>query len=87
MIPMFIVIRIRNSRHKFGLWVPIFLLWLLLLPLVLVLLPFFVIGCLIVRVNPWRACVAGWQLLTGLAGTHVHIDKEQAQEKVLVRII
>ena len=87
MIPLFIVIRIRNARHKFGLWVPIFLLWLLLLPLVLVLLPFAVIACLIIRINPLRVCRTGWQLLNALAGTHVQIDKEQQQEKVLVRII
>jgi len=87
MIPLFAVIRIRNARHRLGLWVPLFLLWLLLLPLLLVLLPFFVIACLIARMNPLRACVTGWQVLSGLPGTHIEIEKQRSQGKVLVRII
>jgi hypothetical protein len=43
-----------------------------------------VIGCIIARMNPWRVFVAGWQLLTGLRGTH--IEFEQEQNKVLLRI-
>jgi hypothetical protein len=87
MIPLFVVIRIRNARSRFGLWLPLFLLWLLLLPLVLVLLPFFVIACLIMLRNPFRGLVTGWRFLSGLAGTHIEIEKRQQQEKVLVRII
>jgi hypothetical protein len=71
--------------RKFGLWLPLFLLWLLLLPLALLLLPFFVIGCLVARMNPWRVFIAAWQLITGLRGTH--IEFEQAKSKVLLRIM
>jgi len=85
MIPLFVVIRIRNARHRFGLWLPLFLVWLLLLPVVVLLLPFFVIACLIARMNPLRVFATGWRLLSGLAGTHIEIEKQQ--EKVLLRII
>jgi hypothetical protein len=87
MIPLFAVIRIRNARHRFGLWLPLCLLWLLVLPLVLVLLPFFVIACLIISTNPFRVLAIGWRVLSGLAGTHIEIEKQQTQEKFLVRII
>jgi len=86
MIPLFVVIRIRNARHRFGLWLPLFLVWLLL-PLVLLLLPVFVIACLMARANPFRFLVRGWQLLSGLAGTHIEIEKQQQQERILLRII
>lgn len=85
MIPLFAVIRIRTARHRFGLWLPLFLLWLLLLPLVLVLLPLFVIASLIARMNPLRVLLTGWRVLSGLAGTHIEIEKHQ--ERVLLRII
>jgi hypothetical protein len=85
MIPLFAILRVHTSRRRrFGLWLPLFLLWLLLLSLALLLLPIFVIGCLIARMNPWRVFIAGWQVLTGLRGTH--IEFEQAQSKVLLRI-
>ena len=85
MIPLFVILRIHAHGHrKFGLWLPLFLVWLLLLPLAILLLAIFVIGCIIARMNPWRVFVAGWQLLTGLRGTH--IEFEQEQNKVLLRI-
>ena len=86
MIPLFVVIRLRTrGRRHFGLWLPLFLAWLLLLPLALVLLPFFVIGCLLARMNPWRTFVTGWQVLCGLTGTHLEV--EHAERKFLLRII
>jgi len=86
MIPLVIVMRLRTRRQRqFGLWLPLFLVWLLLLPLVLVLLPFFVIGCLIARMNPWRVFVTGWQIIAGLRGTH--IEFEHGRQAVMLHIV
>jgi uncharacterized integral membrane protein len=86
MIPLLVILKIRNQRrHNFRLWVPLFLLWLVLLPVVLVLLPLFVIGCLIVAMNPFRALLAFWQVLTGLRGMHLEVDSRDSQ--ILIRII
>lgn len=86
MIPLFLVLGFRIGGHRnFRLWLPLFLIWLLLLPLVLVLLPLFFIGCLILRVNPLRAAATGWQILTGLAGTHIEI--RDPENYILIRII
>ena len=82
MIPLFVVIRVHTGGRRFGLWVPLFLAWLLLLPLVLVLLPFVVIGCLLARMNPWRLLKTGWQLLTGLNGTNVEVQHGERQVQV-----
>jgi hypothetical protein len=86
MIPLFVVVKYltRGKRH-FGLWIPLFLMWLLLLPLALLLLPLFVIGCLIARMNPWQVSKTGWQLLSGLSGTHV--EGEYERRGFLVRVI
>lgn len=86
MIPSFVVVRYftRSKRHL-GLWLPLFLVWLLLLPLALLLLPLFAIGCLIARMNPWRVFKTGWQFMSGLAGTHVEVEYER--RKFLVRVI
>jgi len=97
MIPLFAVIRIstRPDRRRFkpgskplpgwyGIWVPLFLVWLLLLPLVLVLLPLAMLALVMVRVNPFRALATFWQILSGLTGTHVEVNAPDAS--VLVRI-
>ena len=86
MIPLFAVIRFRTRRHRqLGLWLPLFLVWLLLLPVALLLLPFFVIACLVARMNPWRVFSTGWQVISGLTGTHIEV--EHAQTRVLIRIV
>jgi hypothetical protein len=86
MIPLMLVIAIRNYKHRgFRLWIPLFLLWLLLLPLVLVLLPLALIVLVVVGVNPFRAVAAGWQFLAGFRGTHIEVEDDRAF--VLVRIM
>jgi uncharacterized integral membrane protein len=85
MIPLFAVIRWNTGRRQLGLWLPLFLAWLLLLPLLLVLLPFFVIGCLLARMNPWRLIVTGWQLVTGLRGANIEL--QHGEKMFQVRMI
>jgi len=84
-IPLMMVVGFRTyKRHGFRLWIPLFLVWLLLLPLVLVLLPVAFIALVVVRINPFRALAAGWQILTGLRGTHIEVEDGNAL--VLIRI-
>jgi hypothetical protein len=86
MIPLVAVLKIHNQRrHNFRLWFPLFLLWLVLLPVILLLVPLFVIGSLIIAMNPFRALFAFWQVLTGLKGTHIEVDNRDSQ--ILIRII
>jgi hypothetical protein len=86
MIPLFAVIGFRTSRRQtFRLWLPLFLVWLLLLPLVLVLFPFFLVGCLILDMNAFSAIAAGWKVVAGLRGTHVEIN--DPRNYILLRLV
>lgn len=85
MIPLMLMVGIRPyNRRGFRLWIPLFLVWLLLLPLVLVLLPLAFLVLLLIRVNPFRAFLTGWQILAGMKGTHIEVQDGKAL--VLIRI-
>jgi hypothetical protein len=86
MIPFFAVIRfVTKSGRKPHIWVPLFLIWLLLAPLVIVLLPFAFIACLAFRINPFRACAVSWGFLSATRGTHIEVDTRKAS--FLIHII
>ena len=79
MIPFVAVVSLRNQQSRtFRLWIPLFLIWLLLLPLAILLSPFIFIACLVCRVNPWRGVALLWQILTALADTNVEVEHRSA---------
>ena len=79
MIPFVAVVSLRNQQSRtFRLWIPLFLIWLLLLPLAVLLSPFIIIACLVCRVNPWRGVRLLWQILTALADTNVEVEHHSA---------
>lgn len=79
MIPFVAVVSLRNEQSRtFRLWIPLFLIWLLLLPLAILLSPFIFIACLVCRVNPWGGVVLLWQILTALADTNVEVEHRSA---------
>ena len=67
------------------LWVPLFLLWLLLLPFALVLLPVVFVLCLFVDVDPFHALSLALSCIAALSGTHVEVDTPSAM--VLFQIL
>ncbi|MBU6296884.1 MAG: hypothetical protein KGJ79_04950 [Alphaproteobacteria bacterium] len=79
MIPLMMILRVRTNRgHFVRLWLPLFLLWLLVLPLLVLLAPFYLAFCIIARVNPLRWIAALWALLSATAGTHIEVDTPHA---------
>ena len=79
MIPLVAVVRLRNQDSRtFRLWIPLFLVWLLLLPLAILLSPFIFIACLACRVNPFRGVAVMWQILNALADTNVQVEHRSA---------
>jgi hypothetical protein len=60
MIPLIAMVTV-GGRSTY--WVPLALLWILLSPLVLLFFPLAV-----VRVNPFRAIAAAWQILSAANG-------------------
>ena len=87
MIPLVGVVSVRRwpRSRSFRLWIPLFLLWVLLLPWVLLALPVLFIVCLISGVNPFQAMAAFWGILAGFRDTHIEIDNRDAL--VLIRIL
>jgi uncharacterized membrane protein len=79
MIPLVAVVSLRNQESRtFRLWIPLFLIWLLLLPLAILLSPFVFIACLACRVNPFRGVAVMWQILNALADTNVQVEQRCA---------
>ena len=79
MIPFVAVVSLRNQEsHTFRLWIPLFLMWLLLVPLGVLLSPFIFIGFLVCRVNPFRGVAVLWQILTALADTKLEVERRSA---------
>jgi hypothetical protein len=70
--------------RRFGLWLPLFLLWipgLILAPFILLIM---VVVCLVGGVNPWRAIATFWAILCALPGTNVHVTTGRNQVKVRI---
>ena len=79
MIPFVAVVSLRNQESRtFRLWIPLFLIWLLLLPLALLLTPFVFIGCVVCRVHPFRAVSVLWQILWALNDTEFEVEHRSA---------
>ena len=85
MIPLLLTVWIRRPGSRgVPLWVPLILVWLLLLRLALLLLPLFVVGCLIGMLNPFRVLWVFWGILNGARGTSV--EAANGRHAVLIRI-
>jgi len=79
MIPFVAVVSLRNQESRtFRLWIPLFLMWLLLVPLGILLSPFIFLGFLVCRVNPFRGVAVLWQILTALADTKLEVEHRSA---------
>jgi hypothetical protein len=77
MIPILAVLRV--GRHR-PCWIPIplFLIWLLLLPLCLLALPFYFAGCRALKLPAGRTLRTGLALFRALGGTRVEIQHPDA---------
>ncbi|HUC28803.1 MAG TPA: hypothetical protein VMR80_04440 [Candidatus Acidoferrum sp.] len=79
MIPFVAVVSLRNQQSRtFRLWIPLVLIWLLLVPLALLLSPFIFIACLVCRVNPFRGLAVVWQVLNALTDTELEVEHRAA---------
>ena len=100
MPPMVLRVRIRDPRHGFGLWIPLFLVVPLVLLLVLVLsllvLPFALIAVVVLwhrGLNKWflPACILLLRAIPGLfvllcAVRGLRVDVQDASQQVYVSI-
>ena len=78
MIPVLARIRLHvEDGPRFGLWIPLPLVYVLLLPFVLVALPFAVVACLLAAIDPLRALAAAWAVLAASAGTSFQVESRE----------
>ena len=79
MIPFVAVVSLRNQESRtFHLWIPLVLIWLLLLPLGILLSPLIFVACLFCRVNPLRGVALMWQILNALNDTELEVEHRSA---------
>ena len=79
MIPFVAVVSLRDQESRtFRLWIPLFLIWLVVLPVAILLSPCIFLACLICRVNPFRSVGVMWQILTALADTALEVEHRSA---------
>lgn len=87
--PSILRLRIHNQRRHFGLWLPLFLIWPLLLVLGVVLLPLLLVGAVIVWHKGWGkpllfAGPALFWMLCALRGFEV--DVKNRSDQVLISL-
>jgi len=86
MIPLIATVRIKPRRGRsIRLWLPLFLIWFLLVVLGVLLSPIIVIACLIAGLNPFTAVWGLIRVFLALAGTEIEIQAPDAL--VLVRVV
>ena len=71
-------ILLRAARREIRLWVPLFLIWFLLLPFAVVLLPVYFVVCAVVDIQPFATLGAMFAVLGNLTGTHVEVASPSA---------
>ena len=73
--PLAATLHVKPSGWRFGLrrWLPLFLLWLLLLPLVVLALPFLFVAALVFGIRFWSTIRAVLGLLAAFRGTRVEV--------------
>jgi uncharacterized membrane protein len=78
MIPWGASVRVHWNRgtpreHRLWLWVPLFLVWLILLPLLLVLFPLVACVCVFIGVDAVELYKTTWRMITSLRQTWVEV--------------
>jgi hypothetical protein len=89
--PYLMKLRIKNTEHNFGLWLPLFLIWpivlVCLLAVFLILLPFGLLAMIFTwQLGWWRPLVLGvpsiCRVLCNLRGTVVDVDDHDGHVEV-----
>jgi uncharacterized membrane protein len=86
-IPLTATVVVSNSRvSHMRLWIPLFLVWLMLIPVAIVLSPVFLIACLVGEVNPFTALSVIFGIIGSLKGTHVNVGDRRSSLSLLIDI-
>jgi hypothetical protein len=86
--PCLMHVRIHNEEHHFGLWLPLFLAWLILAALLLAILPILLILLIVALPFGWGEFMLllgprFYNILCALRGLKVEIDRTSEKVEVL----
>ncbi|HWA63276.1 MAG TPA: hypothetical protein VG939_18005 [Caulobacteraceae bacterium] len=85
MIPLFLTVRVRAAGARdVNVWLPLFLIWILLAPLLILVIPVVFVAAAIFETNPFAAVAGVIAVFCALSGTHVEVSAPDAE--VLVDI-
>ena len=71
-----------KPRRRLHLWIPLLLVWVLLVPFILLLAPLVFVACLIAKVDPFQGVSVYWQIFDALRGLRVEVDDPGARIRV-----
>jgi hypothetical protein len=88
--PCLLYLRINNEEHHFGLWLPLFLAWIILAALLIALLPIFLIVLIVSFAAGWGEFFLKlgpqlYNVLCALKGLKVDVDR--TNEKVEITFV
>jgi hypothetical protein len=86
--PCLLHVRVHNQEHNFGIWLPLFLAWLILAILVLAFLPLFLILLLVALPFGWGEfmLLVGprfYNILCALKGLKLDVDKTNEKVEIM----
>jgi hypothetical protein len=86
--PCLLHVRVHNREHNFGIWLPLFLAWLLLAVFILALLPVFLLLLIIALPFGWGEFVLllgprFYNVLCALKGLKLDVDKTDEKVEIL----
>jgi hypothetical protein len=86
--PCLMHVRIHNEEHNFGLWLPLFLAWLILAALLLAILPILLILLIVALPFGWGEFMLllgprFYNILCALRGLKVEVDRTSEKVEVL----
>ncbi len=85
MIPLVATVSFRSRRDRnCRLWIPLALVWLLLLPVVLAALPVMFVICWVAGVDPVETVAVFWQILSALKGTNMEYGAGRSSVEIHV---
>jgi hypothetical protein len=86
MIPVLARFRLRlKAGPRFGLWIPLPIVYLLLAPVLVLSLPVLFVACRVAAVNPIRALAAAGRALAAAGGTCVEVESREVSVLLHIR--
>jgi hypothetical protein len=90
--PMWIRVKIKNENTRFGIWLPLFLLWPLVLVLLIAFSPFIIIGIAVLWPSgwgklAWLALRSAGSIICALHGLRVDVASPERNEIVYISVV